>query len=117
MKWQSASKEFVRIFFVHNQHIAVVAGKKPARSAEVDLIRVRAGSKTPTFSVVSRNEKLGTASWNASPDRYYLVKPLLLGTAGSEVHIDVRHAGGTERVRVESMAEVPSALLRGKNEH
>ena len=67
MKWQSASKEFVRIFFVHNQHIAVVAGKKPARSAEVDLIRVRAGSKTPTFSIVRRNGKADMSSQSASP--------------------------------------------------
>src|SRR5438105_9656213 len=101
MKWQSVSKEFVRIFFVHNQHIAVVAGKKPARSAEVDMIRVRGGSKTPTFSIVSRNGKTDTSCENARPDRYYLVKPLLLGTSGSQTNIDIRHAGGTERVRVE----------------
>src|SRR5438270_6547222 len=103
MKWQSASKEFVRIFFVHNQHIAVVAGKKPVRSAEIDLIRVRAGSKTPIFSIVSRNGKCGSLSDNARPDRYYLVKPLLLGSARARIYIDIRHLGGTERVRVESI--------------
>ena len=99
--WQPASRELVRIFYTHNQHIAVVTGKKPRHCAAVDLIRSSRPCDSPTFSIVrtADNDSEVEAS---TADRYYLVKPLLPGPA--RAYISVRHLGGVQRVTVEKLS-------------
>ena len=97
--WEPASREFVRIFFAHNQHIAVVTGRKPRHCIEVDLIRSRAPSNIPTFAIVMRPEKSSHEVKGAEHDHYYLVKPLFSGPPQSQIH--VIHVDGTELVGVE----------------
>ena len=101
ISWQPASRELVRIFYAHNQHIAVVTGKKPRHCAAVDLIRSSRQSGTPTFSIV-RSASGDPEVVDATADRYYLVKPLLPGPA--RAHIKVRHLGGVQRVAVETLS-------------
>jgi hypothetical protein len=100
--WQPASRELVRIFYAHNQHIAVVTGKKPRHCAAVDLIRSSRQSDLPTFSIIRSVSRESEPSVEATADRYYLVKPLLPGPA--RAHINVRHLGGIERVTVETLS-------------
>jgi hypothetical protein len=106
--WQPASRELVRIFYTHNQHIAVVTGKKPRHCAAVDLIRSSRQSDTPTFSIV-RSPSSDSELADATADRYYLVKPLLAGPARG--HINIRHLGGVQRVTVEKLS------MNGKQPH
>src|SRR5947209_7876464 len=101
ISWQPASRELVRIFYAHNQHIAVVTGKKPRHCAAVDLIRSSRPSDTPTFSIV-RSATSDSEVDDSTADRYYLVKPLLPGPA--RAHISVRHLGGVQRVPVETLS-------------
>ena len=100
--WEPASREFIRIFFAHNQHIAVVTGRKPRHCIEVDLIRSHGPSNNPTFAIVMRPEKSSNEIKGAEHDHYYLVKPLFPGPPKSHIH--VMHLDGTELVGVERIS-------------
>ncbi len=107
--WEPATREFVRVFFAHNQHIAIVSGRKPRRFATVDLIRTNEQSKVPTFTIAMHGEKPSLDADQEQHDRYYLVKPLFPGPARS--HINIRHFDGTDRLRVEELPLIADAGL------
>lgn len=93
-----ASRDSISIFFYQGQHIALVAGRKPA-NAEVELTAVP-GSKS-LFHL--RLLTFHTDRELRETDTYYLVRSLVC-IGPKRPFIFVAHSQGTDRVLVESLS-------------
>src|SRR4051794_30192694 len=100
--WKRVDKDLVRIFFSHDQHIAVVIGKKPRQCAQIELAEVNDNPKVPIVSVQCTCLAISDHARNHGFETYCLVKPVLAGRR--RPFVTLLHREGSELVQVETVA-------------